>query len=102
MSFWSNNYIGYESNGDRNKNLSLDEYLDKIKLYLRDIIIDLQTSDTWKIKLTIAINFISSKDAAEECVLHSQGDNIQLTSYYDANEVVDELIHLIQDIKKHQ
>ena len=26
--FWNNNQIEYESNGDRNKDLSLDEYLD--------------------------------------------------------------------------
>ena len=25
-SFWNNNYIGYESNDDRNKNLSVNEY----------------------------------------------------------------------------
>ena len=37
------------SNGDRNKNLSLDEYLKKIEPCLRDIIFDLQNSDTWKI-----------------------------------------------------
>ena len=30
--FWNNNFIEYESNGNRNKNLSLDEYLDKIRL----------------------------------------------------------------------
>ena len=41
-SFWNNNYIDYESNGD--KNVSLDEYLNKIKPYLKDIIIDLQSS----------------------------------------------------------
>ena len=45
-SFWNNNYIAYESNGDRNKSLSLKEYLDKIKSYLRDIVIDLQEYDT--------------------------------------------------------
>ena len=28
--FWNNNYIEYESSGDRN-NLSVKEYLDKIK-----------------------------------------------------------------------
>ena len=38
--FLNNNYIEYESNGDRNKNLSLDRYLDKIEPYLRDVIID--------------------------------------------------------------
>ena len=48
----------YESNGDKNKNLSVEEYLNKIKPYLKDIIIDLQNSSTWKIQLTTAINFI--------------------------------------------
>ena len=57
--FWNNNYIEYESNGDKNRNLLLEEYLHKIKPYLRNIIIDLQSSDTCKIQLTIAINFIS-------------------------------------------
>ena len=38
--FLNNNYIESESNGDRNKNLSLDRYLDKIEPYLRDVIID--------------------------------------------------------------
>ena len=28
--FWSNSYIEYESNGDRNKTLSVEEYLNKI------------------------------------------------------------------------
>ena len=55
---------------------------------MRDIIIDLQESDTWKIKLTIAINFISSKGAEEEHAVHSKTNNIKFTSYNDANEVV--------------
>ena len=60
--FWNNNYIEYESNSDRNKNLSVKEYFNKIKPYLRDIIINLQKPDTRKILSTTAINFISSKD----------------------------------------
>ena len=39
--FWSNNYIKYRSNSSRNKNLSINEYLDKIKPYLKGIINDL-------------------------------------------------------------
>ena len=39
-------------------NLSLYEFLNKIKPYVRNVIIGLQNSDTWKIHLTIAINFI--------------------------------------------
>ena len=44
--FWNNNYIEYESNGDKNRNLLLDRYLNKIETYLRNIITDLQNSDS--------------------------------------------------------
>ena len=56
---------------------------------MRDIIIDLQEADTWKIQLKIAINYISSKDVEEERVMHSKSNNIKFTSYDDANEVVE-------------
>ena len=36
--FWINNYTESESNSDRNKTLSVEEYLNKIKSYLKDII----------------------------------------------------------------
>ena len=49
--FWNINYIEQESNGGRNKNSSLKQYLGKIKFYLKDIVVDLQESDTWKIQL---------------------------------------------------
>ena len=68
--FRNNNYIEYESNGDKNTKLSLDEYLNKIKSYLRNIIINLQIFDSWKIQLAIAINFISSKNTEEERVMY--------------------------------
>ena len=58
---------------------------------MRNIIINLQNSDAWKVQLTIAINFISSKDAEEQCVMHSVNDNIKCTPYSDANEVIEEL-----------
>ena len=46
--FWSNNYIEYESNGDGNKTLSVEEYLKKIRLYLKNILNNLKKSDRWK------------------------------------------------------
>ena len=60
--FWNNNCIDYESNGVKNSSLSLDKCVNKIKTYLRNMIIDIQNSCTWKIQLTAEINFISSKD----------------------------------------
>ena len=38
----------------------IKEYLDEIKLYLKDIN-NLKKPDTWKTQLTIAVNFISTK-----------------------------------------
>ena len=61
--FWSNNYIEYKSNGDINERLSVEEYLNKIRPYLKDIN-NFKKSDIWKIQLTIANNFISSLDNA--------------------------------------
>ena len=58
------------------KSLSVTEYFNEIKPYLGYIIINLQKSDMRKILLTISINFISSKDVDEECVMHSKSNNI--------------------------
>ena len=57
---------------------------------MSNIIFDIQISDAWKIQLTIAINFISSKYAEEEHVIHSISNKIKFTPYSDANEVIDE------------
>ena len=79
--FWNNNYIEYESNSDKSRNLPLDEYPNKIETQLRNIIINLQNSDICKIQLTIPINFISSNDREEERAMHSGSDNIKFTTY---------------------
>ena len=94
--FWNNNYIKYESNGDKNRNLSLDVYLKKIESYLKNIIIDIRNSDTWKIYLTIATNFISSKDTKEEGVMHSSSDNIKFTTNSDENDVIENLFNSLR------
>ena len=56
--------------------LPVEEYLNKIRPCLRDLVNDLKQSDTWKIQLTITINFISSKrDNDEDHIMHSKSDN---------------------------
>ena len=49
-----------------------------------------------KIQLTIAINFISSKNTEEERVMYSRSDNIRFTSYNDAKEIIDELLESLR------
>ena len=95
VSAFNNNYIQYESIGDKDKNLSIKEYIDIIKLYLSDtinnhktqgewkihsvnIITDYKTQEEWKIHLTIAIKFISPKDSNKIRIMHSKGDNIEI------------------------
>ena len=67
---------------------------------MRNIIINLQDSDAWKIQLTIEINFISSKDPKKERVMHLNNGNIKFTSYNVANEVVNEIFKSLPS--KHQ
>ena len=57
--FWNKNYIEYKRDGDRNKALSIEEYFNKIRPYLQNIIYDLKKFDAYKIQLTIAICFIN-------------------------------------------
>ena len=51
----------------------------------------LKKPDTWKIKLTIAINCISFKDTDEEAVIYSQSDNKEIMIYDKTDEVTQEL-----------
>ena len=44
--FYSSNCIEYIGNGDRNRTLSSEEYLSKIRTHLKDIINNLKKSDT--------------------------------------------------------
>ena len=60
-----------------------------------DTIIDLQKYGTWKIQLTITIDFVSSKDIDEEQVMHSNSDNIEVTTYDKSNEVIEETFELL-------
>ena len=46
---FNSNYIEYESKGDKNKTLSIKEYLNMIRPYLRDIINDHKTQGNWKV-----------------------------------------------------
>ena len=95
--FLSNNYIARKSKGDR-KRLSVKNYLNKIKPYLKNIINNLKKSDMSKIQLKIAINFIPSKD--NEQVKHSKSDNMEIMINDKAYEVIEELFKwLIKYIK---
>ena len=62
----------------QSKHINLINQIYQIKPYLKEIINNLEKSDAWKIQLTIAIDFISSKDTDEERVIHSKSDNVMV------------------------
>ena len=70
------------------KTLSVEEYLNKIRPYLKDIINNIKKSGTSKTQLTIAINFIFSKNDDEEHVMHSKSDYIEIMINDEEDEVV--------------
>ena len=96
----NNHYNKYETNGDRNKNLSLEKYLNKIKSYLKDMIINFQESDTWKVQLTITINFMSTKNVGKQLVIHSKNKNVKfILTMMQTKLLMNSLSHFVEDIK---
>ena len=87
---YNNNYIQYESKGD--KILTVKEYLSLIESYLADMIKDYKSKGEWKIQLTGEINFISLKpDSDETRIMHTKSDNTEIMIGNDTNEVIKEL-----------
>ena len=104
---FNNNYIQYESKGDKGKNLSIKKYLNMIGPYLSDIIndhkaqgklrihsgnkiIEHKTQSERKIQLTMTINFISSKDSDETRNKHAKNNNVKIMTGSETDEIIEE------------
>ena len=86
----NNNYIQYESKGD--KILTIKDYLSTIESYLVDMINDHKNQDEWKIQLSAEINFTSFKrDSDETRIMHTKSDNLEIRIGSDTNEVIEDL-----------
>ena len=83
----NNNYIQYESKGD--KVLTVKEYLGLIESYLADMINDFKSKGEWKIQLKAEINFTSLKpDSDETHIMHTKCDNEEIMVGSDTNAVI--------------
>ena len=116
-SAFNGNYIEYENKGDRNKNLSPKEYLDKIRLYLsntindhktpkkvhsRNELIDYETYQygEWKVQLIILINVSYFKDSDETRSMHTESNNIEITMCSETDDILVELFEYL--LQKYQ
>ena len=81
----------YESKGDKNKNLSQEDYLNIIGPFLRNMINIQKTHGEWKIQLTIQITFISSLDTGEFRIMYSKSDNTKIMIGIETDDIISEL-----------
>ena len=96
-SSFKNNYKYYERRGDKDKKLSIKQYLYKNILYLRDIITDLKTirneSKEWKSQINMRVNFISSKDTRETRTIYVLSDNEEIGLGIETDDIIEELFN---------
>ena len=96
-SSFKNNYKYYESRGDKDKKLSVKQYLYKIMPYLSDLINDHKAirneSKEWKIQINMHVNFISSNDTGEIHTIFVQSDNEEIRSGNETDDVIKRLLN---------
>ena len=84
---YNNNYLQYESKGD--KILTVKEYFALIGQYLRELINYYKNKGEWKLQLTAEINFISLKpDSDESLIMHTRSYNEEIMTGSDTNEIL--------------
>ena len=108
VSTFNSNHIQYESIVDKDKNVSIKNYIDIIRSTLNDIInnnktqreghilsgniiTNYKTQRKWEIYLTTVIKFISFKDSNETRIMHSESDNIEIMIFSKTEEIIEEL-----------
>ena len=93
---FNNNYIQYESKEDKDKTLTISQYLNMIILYLVDMINDHKYQSEWIIQLSAEINFISSKpDSGETRIMHRKSNNVGIMIGSDTNDIIKDLFKSI-------
>ena len=90
----------YESRGDKDNNLLLEQYLNIIRSYLRDMTDNHKAHSDWKIQLVMKIIFVSSLDADEIRTMHTKSDNIEIMSGIKTYDIINELFRSL--IKRYQ
>ena len=62
-----------------------------IRQYLSDIINNHKNQNEWIIQLSLAINFVSSKDFKETCIMYTNCDNIDIMIGNETDEIIKKL-----------
>ena len=90
-SYFKENYKYYESRGDKDKKLSVKQYLYKIMSYLSDLTNDHKTNE-WKIQINMHVNVISSNDTGETRTIFVWSNNEEIRLGNETNDIIKRLI----------
>ena len=61
-----------------------------IRPHLSDLINNHKTQGEWEIRLTMVLNFISSKNSDETRIIHKKSDNIEIMIGNETYEIIEE------------
>ena len=87
-------YILYESRGDSDGRLSIDEYFNIVKPYLKDLIDDHKSKAEWEIQLSMRVIFVSFTNANETREMYSKSDNVKIMSGIETEDIINELVSI--------
>ena len=94
---FNNNYKCYESRGNKDKKLSVKQYLYKIMPYLSDLINDHKAirneSNEWKIQINMHVNFVSSNDTGETRTIFVWSDNEEIRLGNETDDIIKGLLN---------
>ena len=94
---FNESYKYYKTRGDKDKKLSIEQYLDMIKPYLSDLINENKaiktSSNEWKIQINMHISFLSSNDTGEICTIFVWSDNEETRLGNETDDIVKRLIN---------
>ena len=94
---FNGSYVLYESKGDKDAELALWEYFNKIRPYLRDMINNRKAKGEWKIQLVMRIIFVSFIDANETQVMDAKSDNIIIMSGVETEDIINDLFNTFRN-----
>ena len=86
-----------ESRGDKDKKLSVKQYLCKIMPHLHDLINDHKAirneSKEWKIQINMSVNFVSSNDTGEIRTIFVWSDKEEIRLGNEADDIIKGLLN---------
>ena len=96
-SSFNENYKYYESRGDEDEKLSIEQYLGMIKPYLSDLMNENKSIETssneWKIQINVRVNFASFDDTREICTIFVLSYNEEIRLGNETDDIVKRIIN---------